>query len=65
MAGIAATMMIFMMLAIFLPVIMRYLFNRPVAWIVEISSYLRFILPSWTHGFWRGMDVETTSSQAS
>jgi TRAP-type C4-dicarboxylate transport system permease small subunit len=40
MAGIAATMMIFMMLAISYSVIMRYLFNRPVAWIVEISSYL-------------------------
>jgi len=40
MAGIAATMMIFMMLAISCSVIMRYLFNRPVAWIVEISSYL-------------------------
>ena len=40
MAGIAATMMIFMMLAISYSVVMRYLFNRPVAWIVEISSYL-------------------------
>jgi TRAP-type C4-dicarboxylate transport system permease small subunit len=40
MAGIAATMMIFMMLAISYSVMMRYLFNRPIAWIVEISSYL-------------------------
>jgi TRAP-type C4-dicarboxylate transport system permease small subunit len=40
MAGIAATMMIFMMLAICYSVITRYLFNRPIAWIVEISSYL-------------------------
>jgi TRAP-type C4-dicarboxylate transport system permease small subunit len=40
MAGIGAAMMIFMMLAISCSVIMRYLFNRPVAWIVEISSYL-------------------------
>ena len=40
MAGIAAAMVIFMMLAISYSVIMRYLFNRPIAWIVEISSYL-------------------------
>lgn len=40
MAGIAAAMVIFMMLAISYSVMMRYLFNRPVAWIVEISSYL-------------------------
>jgi TRAP-type C4-dicarboxylate transport system permease small subunit len=40
MAGIAATMVIFMMLAISYSVMMRYLFNRPIAWIVEISSYL-------------------------
>jgi TRAP-type C4-dicarboxylate transport system permease small subunit len=40
MAGIAATMVIFMMLAISYSVVMRYLFNRPIAWIVEISSYL-------------------------
>lgn len=40
MAGIAATMVIFMMLAISYSVMMRYIFNRPVAWIVEISSYL-------------------------
>ena len=40
MAGIAAAMVIFMMLAISYSVIMRYLFSRPVAWIVEISSYL-------------------------
>ncbi len=40
MAGMAATMVIFMMLAISYSVIMRYLFSRPIAWIVEISSYL-------------------------
>ncbi len=40
MAGIAAAMVIFMMLAISYSVMMRYLFNRPIAWIVEISSYL-------------------------
>jgi TRAP-type C4-dicarboxylate transport system permease small subunit len=40
MAGIAATMVLFMMLAISYSVMMRYLFNRPIAWIVEVSSYL-------------------------
>ena len=40
MAGIGAMMVIFMMLAISYSVMMRYLLNRPVAWIVEISSYL-------------------------
>src|SRR4030066_1059734 len=39
-AGIGAMMVIFMMLAISYSVMMRYLLNRPVAWIVEISSYL-------------------------
>ncbi len=40
MATLAATMVILMMLAISYSVIMRYLFNQPIAWIVEISSYL-------------------------
>lgn len=40
MAGIGAAMVIFMMLAISYSVVMRYLLNKPVAWIVEISSYL-------------------------
>jgi TRAP-type C4-dicarboxylate transport system permease small subunit len=40
MAGIAATIVIFMMFAISYSVIMRYFFNWPIAWIVEISSYL-------------------------
>jgi TRAP-type C4-dicarboxylate transport system permease small subunit len=40
MAGIGAIMVIFMMLAISYSVMMRYLFNQPTAWIVEISSYL-------------------------
>ena len=40
MATIAAMMVIFMMLAISYSVLTRYLFNRPIAWIVEISSYL-------------------------
>jgi len=40
MAGIGAFMVIFMMLAISYSVLMRYLWNRPVAWIVEVSSYL-------------------------
>jgi TRAP-type C4-dicarboxylate transport system permease small subunit len=40
MAGIGAIMVIFMMMAISYSVMMRYLFNRPIAWIVEISSYL-------------------------
>jgi len=40
MAGIGAIMVIFMMLAISYSVMMRYLFNRPIAWVVEVSSYL-------------------------
>ncbi|MBM4350404.1 MAG: TRAP transporter small permease [Deltaproteobacteria bacterium] len=40
MAIIAAMMVIFLMLAISYSVMVRYFLNRPVAWIVEISSYL-------------------------
>lgn len=40
MATIAAALVLFMMLAISYSVLTRYLFNRPIAWIVEISSYL-------------------------
>jgi len=40
MAGIGAFMVIFMMLAISYSVLTRYLWNRPIAWIVEVSSYL-------------------------
>jgi TRAP-type C4-dicarboxylate transport system permease small subunit len=40
MAWIAAAMIVFMMLAIAYAVAMRYLFDAPVPWVVEISSYL-------------------------
>jgi C4-dicarboxylate transporter DctQ subunit len=40
MAWIAALAIIFMMFAISYAVIMRYVWNKPVPWIVEISSYL-------------------------
>jgi len=40
MAWLAALAIIFMMLAISYAVMMRYVWNRPVPWIVEISSYL-------------------------
>jgi TRAP-type C4-dicarboxylate transport system permease small subunit len=40
MAWIGAALVIFMMLAISYSVMTRYLLNKPVAWIVEISSYL-------------------------
>jgi TRAP-type C4-dicarboxylate transport system permease small subunit len=40
MAGVGSLMVIFMMLAISYSVLSRYLLNRPIAWIVEVSSYL-------------------------
>ena len=40
MAWIAAVAIIFMMFAISYAVMMRYAWNKPVPWIVEISSYL-------------------------
>lgn len=40
MAWVGAVLVLFMMLAISYSVLTRYLFNRPIAWIVEISSYL-------------------------
>jgi TRAP-type C4-dicarboxylate transport system permease small subunit len=40
MAWLAAVAIIFMMLAISYAVMMRYAWNKPVPWIVEISSYL-------------------------
>ena len=40
MAWIAAAAIIFMMFAISYAVMMRYAWNKPVPWIVEISSYL-------------------------
>lgn len=40
MTAIAAIMLILMMLAISYSVMVRYFLNRPIAWIVEISSYL-------------------------
>lgn len=40
MAWIAVLAIIFMMFAISYAVMMRYAWNRPVPWIVEISSYL-------------------------
>jgi TRAP-type C4-dicarboxylate transport system permease small subunit len=40
MAWVGAALVLFMMLAISYSVLTRYLFNRPIAWIVEISSYL-------------------------
>ncbi|MCU0596687.1 MAG: TRAP transporter small permease [Desulfobacterota bacterium] len=40
MAWIAALAILFMMLAISYAVLMRYVWNSPVPWIVEISSYL-------------------------
>ena len=40
MAWIAALAIIFMMFAISYAVMMRYVWNKPVPWIVEISSYL-------------------------
>lgn len=40
MVGIGAFLVIFMMLAVSYSVLMRYTWNRPIAWIVEVSSYL-------------------------
>jgi TRAP-type C4-dicarboxylate transport system permease small subunit len=40
MAAIGSLCVIFMMLAISYAVILRYLWDQPIAWIVEISSYL-------------------------
>jgi len=40
MAGIGAILVIFMMLAISYAVLMRFIWNRPIPWVVEISSYL-------------------------
>jgi TRAP-type C4-dicarboxylate transport system permease small subunit len=40
MAWLAALAILFMMLAISYAVMMRYAWNKPVPWIVEISSYL-------------------------
>ena len=40
MAWVAATCILFMMLAICYSVILRYFWNKPVPWIVEVSSYL-------------------------
>ena len=40
MAWIAAVAILFMMFAISYAVMMRYIWNKPVPWIVEISSYL-------------------------
>jgi TRAP-type C4-dicarboxylate transport system permease small subunit len=40
MAWLAAAAIIFMMLAISYAVMMRYGWNKPVPWIVEVSSYL-------------------------
>ena len=40
MAWLAAAAIIFMMLAISYAVMMRYVWSKPVPWIVEISSYL-------------------------
>jgi TRAP-type C4-dicarboxylate transport system permease small subunit len=40
MAWVAATAIVFMMFAISYAVMMRYAWNKPVPWIVEISSYL-------------------------
>lgn len=40
MATLGAIAILFMMLAISFAVITRYLWNRPLAWVVEISSYL-------------------------
>jgi TRAP-type C4-dicarboxylate transport system permease small subunit len=40
MAWVAAACILFMMLAICYSVILRYFWNKPVPWIVEVSSYL-------------------------
>ena len=40
MAWLGAALVVFMMLAITYAVAMRYLFDEPVPWVVEISSYL-------------------------
>jgi TRAP-type C4-dicarboxylate transport system permease small subunit len=40
MAFLAALAIIFMMLAISYSVVLRYVWDKPVAWVVEISSYL-------------------------
>jgi TRAP-type C4-dicarboxylate transport system permease small subunit len=40
MAALGALCVIFMMLAISYAVVLRYLWDQPVAWVVEISSYL-------------------------
>jgi TRAP-type C4-dicarboxylate transport system permease small subunit len=40
MAGIGAVMIVFMMIAITYSVVARFAWNRPVPWVIEISSYL-------------------------
>ena len=53
-AAVAAAMIVFMMLAICYSVMTRFLWNRPVPWIVEVSSYLMlyitFLGMAWLQG---------------
>jgi TRAP-type C4-dicarboxylate transport system permease small subunit len=44
MAWLAAAAIVFMMFAISYAVMMRYAWNKPVPWIVEISSYLMLFI---------------------
>ena len=44
MAFLAALAILFMMLAISYSVILRYVWDKPVAWVIEISSYLKLYI---------------------
>lgn len=54
MAVTAAILIIFMMLSICYSVLMRFIWNEPVPWVVEISSYLMlyitFLCMAWLQG---------------
>jgi TRAP-type C4-dicarboxylate transport system permease small subunit len=54
MAVVAAAMIIFMMFAICYAVLTRFLWNQPIPWVVEISSYLMlyitFLGVAWLQG---------------
>jgi len=40
MAGFSSVILIYLMVSVCFDVVMRYFFNRPQAWVVEISEYL-------------------------
>lgn len=40
MAAISGLILIFLMISVCIDVTMRYLFNRPISWVIEIAEYL-------------------------